>query len=247
MGNIAICHSQRLLSAAPDWRITGINGTTGLVEDNMQLTQLGLVQAPYRDVPDYSVPPNHLPLPLPTRLGELMWDDDYSQILGQRIQEHQTLQLAQGRIFPGGSTPLCHDLVPRGALIWAKDVGEHRALRRLTGYVDTGEESANRWLYGVSAEYEPTTDLARRVVGVDKTGASPDVKLTEMFESFDIDGPGGEVVTDLAIPQVPYPKALKVCFVSCVGEMTCFTVGITPMTNAHFKDSHQPWPGLLLG
>lgn len=141
-----------------------------------------------------------------------MWDDDYSQILGQSIQEHQTLQPREGSNLHETSGLLRHGLISHGALIWAKDVGEHRELRRLTGCIVTGGKAANRWLYGVSAKYEPTTDIARRVVGFDETGVSPDVKYIEVFESFDMDGPGGEVVTELEIPLESYPRALKVCF-----------------------------------
>lgn len=222
MGNISVCQMQRLLSANPDWCITGIHGTLGIVTDNLQLTMLGIVQAQHPDVADYSVPPYRVPPLLPTQLGQVLWDDDYSQILGHSIQEHQTLHLTEGRRFQESNGFLRSHLIPHGALIWAKDVREHRALRRLTGCVVSGEKEAKPCLSGIIAEYEPTKGPARRVVGVEKTGgAGPDVKPTELIESFEIDGPGGEVVTELEIPRdiyKVYTRALKVCFTCSLGE-----------------------------
>lgn len=174
---------------------------------------LGIVQAQHPDVADHSVPPHRVPTQLPTQLGQVLWDDDYSQILGRSIQEHQTLQLIEGRRFQESRGFLRSHLIPHGALIWAKDVREHRALRRLTGCVVSSEKEAKRCLSGIIAEYEPTKGPARRVVGVEKTGAAgPDVKPTDLSESFDIDGPGGEAVTELEIPYTVYTRALKVCF-----------------------------------
>lgn len=227
---------QRLLSANPDWCITGIEGTTGFVTDNLQLTMLGIVQAQHPDVADYSVPPHHVPTQLPTQLGQVLWDDDYSQILGHHIQQHQTLRLTESERFQKSNGFLRSHLMPHGALIWAKDVTEHTALRRLTGYIVSSEKEAKRCLYGVIAEYDATEDLAPRAVGVEKTAAAgSDVKPTELFESFDIDGPGGEVVTELEIPwetYKTYTMALKVRFICCLGGVTSFTVGAASMTNA---------------
>lgn len=198
---------QRLLPSAPGWCITGIHGTTGLVADNLQLIQIGLAQAQYPELADYSVPPHRPPYPSGTSLGALLWDSDYSRMLGQRIEEHQTLGLVGDRNLRHRSRGYLPDgLISHGALIWARDAGEHRALRRFTGcIVSSGDQSGpvRPCLSGISVEHESTTDLPRRVVGVNKTDGQ--------FESFDIDGLGGEVVTEMEVPQEYYPRALKVC------------------------------------
>lgn len=207
MGDISECQMQRLLPSAPDWCITGIHGTTGLITDNLQLTEIGLVQAQPPEVANYLVPPHRSPYPYGTSLGALLWDGDYSQVLGQRIEEHQTLRLVDDRYFRHSHRGyLPKDLVSHGALIWARDAGELRALRRFTGcIVSSGDQSGpvRPCLSGLSAELESTTDLPRRAVGVNNTGGQ--------FESFDMDGPGGEVVTEIELPDEYYTRALKVC------------------------------------
>lgn len=220
MGDTSQCHMQRFLSAAPEWYITGINGTTGFVMGNLQLTQLGLVQAQPPEFADYSEPPHQVPLPVPSDLGRLLMDEDYSHILSRSIRVHQpgpnpTLRLMGTRVMHMSRDYLHQDLIPQGALIWAKDLCEHRALRRLTGRIVSGGKADARYLCGISAEYESATGLARRVVGVEKTGAGPGVKLPDLFKPFDIDGPGGEVVTELEFPLQPYPRGLRVCSISC--------------------------------
>lgn len=212
MGDTSQRHMQRSFIAAPGWCITGINGTTGVVMGNLKLTQLGLVQAQQPDVVDYSAPLHHFPLPVLGPLGELVWDEDYSQVLGQSIQEHPILRLMGSRSLYRKMGNLHKDLICYGALIWAKDARELRSLRRLTGCIVSGGKSDIQCVCGVNAEYEPTTDVARRVIGIEKMGTEPGVKAPDLFEHFDIDGPGGEVVTELQLPRQAYPKALRVCF-----------------------------------
>lgn len=221
MGDTSPCHMQRFLSAAPEWYITGINGTMGFVMGNLQLTQLGLVQAQPPDFADYSEPPHQVALPVPSDLGRLLLDEDYSHILGRSIRAHQpepnpTLRLMGTRVMHMSRGYLHEHLIPQGALIWAKDLGEHQALRRLTGRIVSGGKTGARHLCGISAEYESATGLTRRVVGVEKTGAGPGVKLPDLLEPFDIDGPGGEVVTQLEFPLQAYPRALRVCSIICL-------------------------------
>ncbi|KAG8164083.1 hypothetical protein KVR01_006001 [Diaporthe batatas] len=207
MGSTSECQMQQLLSSAPDWCITGIHGNTGVVRGNLQLIRIGLVQAQPSElqVVDYSTPPHRLRHPHRGSLEELTWDDDYSQILGRRIQEYQGLQLTDHRNYHhSGRGYLANDLVSCGALIWAKNAGEHRSLRRLTGCIVSARDQSGpvrACLSGLSAEHEPATDM-RRMVGVNQ----PD----GIFESFDIDGPGGEVVTELEVPAEQYTRALKI-------------------------------------
>lgn len=252
MGDTSQRHMQRFLSAAPEWYITGINGTTGFVMGNLQLTQLGLVQAQPPDFADYSEPPHQVPLPVPSDLGRLLLDGDYEHILGRSIRAHQpgpnpSLRLMGTRVMHMSRGHLHQDLIPQGALIWAKDLGEHQALRRLTGRIVSGGSADTRYLCGISAEYESATGLARRVVGVEKTGAGPGVKLPDLFEPFDIDGPVGEVATELEFPLQPYPRGLRVCLISCALKVLPFAGGTTLMTDVHLKSSTPTGAGLAPG
>lgn len=214
---------------------------------NQQLTQLGLVQAQQPDVADYSVPLQHFPLPVPRPLGQLLWDEDYSQVLGQRIQEHPLLRLVGSRSLYRKSRYLHKDLISFGALIWAKDAGELRSLRRLTGCIVMGGTTNKQYVCGVNADYEPTTDLARRVIGIEKIGAELGVRAPDVFRQLEIDGPGGEVVTELGLPLEAYPKALTVCFMTCPKGMISCAGGSRSMADVHHKDPYQPGPYLLLG
>lgn len=215
MSDMSQSYMHRIFSAAPDWYVTGINGTTEFVMGNLQMTRLGLAQAQHHDVADYTMPPHRDPLPVPSPLGQLLWDEEYSQILGQSIREHPTLRLMACRSLPQPTRGFLHrDLMSHEALIWAKDVGKRRALRRLTGCIVSGGKEDI--VCGVSAAYGDVTDLARRTVGLKKTEAGPGVKTSVLFEPFDIDGPRGEVVTRLEFPMQAYPKALKVWTMSCL-------------------------------
>lgn len=238
---------QRFLSAAPDWYITGINGTMGVVMGNLQLFQLGLLQTRHPDVADYSVLPHLVQAPDSNPLKKIIWDEDYSHILGRSIREHQRLRLIEGRVLRQSTCHLAGDLVCHGALIWAADADELRTVRRLTGCIASGGQGNVQYLCGVNADFEPATDLARRVVGFEKTGDGPGVKPPDLFEAFDVHGPGGEVVTELEIPSHPWPGALKVCSMPHVSSMACFAAGSTSMADIHFRRFTPTGAGLVLG
>lgn len=112
------------------------------------------------------------------------------------------------------------DLAVYEPLIWAKDVEEAHALRRITGYVRDGnianglengktrERHVHR-LCGAWAEFAPESALERRRVGMVELYEPRDWQ-SESFLDFDIDGSGGEMITAVAVAmEQGSPEAVK--------------------------------------
>lgn len=258
MGETTQSHMQRFLSAAPEWVITGITGTTGDVMGKLQLTQLGLVQAQQPDVADYSMMPYRTRLPF-RPLQEFLWEEEYSHILGQSIREHPGLRLVGGGLLKSQGY-LHRDLIMHGALIWAKDVGELRALRRLSACIVFGGKAMDRseggaplprdihHLCGMSAEHEPASGLARRTIGLEGAVSRAGLKCADRYEHFDIDGPGGEVVTEVEFSLSLHPRAIKVSPMAySISNLIFVNSWTTPLANIHFKDPYQPRSDFLRG
>ncbi|KUI67408.1 hypothetical protein VM1G_03131 [Cytospora mali] len=198
-------YSQRFLSAAPNWHITGMTGITGEVDGKQQFTRLGLLQAQNPDFTDYVSRPEAAAPPGPTLLQSLLWDRDYSDLLQYNIWVHPTLRLTQAD--DENRRELDRDVVAHEALIWARDQHDLRSLKRLSGYILFGDTTSSLDargdgidipdICGMTAEYSPESGLTRRMVGVEKNCPGPDLASEETWENFEIDGPGGEFVTEV--------------------------------------------------
>ncbi|KAJ5183609.1 hypothetical protein N7492_001225 [Penicillium capsulatum] len=111
------------------------------------------------------------------------------------------------------------DLVAYHPLIWAKNVEEARALRRLTGYVREGDmasgfEDGRTWerplhhLCGARADFAPESTIQRRCIGM--VEHESDQWQLEHCVDIDIDGAGGEMITSVAVVMERCsPKALR--------------------------------------
>ncbi|WYZ38324.1 hypothetical protein EsH8_III_000238 [Colletotrichum jinshuiense] len=110
------------------------------------------------------------------------------------------------------SNEIHDDLVPKEQIIWATDSSDFEQIRRLTGWLrDSGEPAhLNRppkhELCGLRVEYHGSTES--RTIGI--TGAVNGKSWPEReLIHFDIDGPGGERVTDIGVHFcLPQPPAL---------------------------------------
>lgn len=106
------------------------------------------------------------------------------------------------------------DLIPHQALIWARDERDLRSLRRVSGYIVAGSTYCDE-IYmddvcGVTAEYTPKSALMRRMVGITKTSPGSEMTFERPWRHFEIDGPGGEIITEVQYAMHEKPKAIKI-------------------------------------
>lgn len=147
---------------------------------------------------------DHNPLEAPF-VERYLWKEEYKSLLQSRIWEHRGItfiHLDPERLASReGTTAVPADLVQHEALIWAKDKNELRSLVRLTGYVAFGGLATASSLpdvpmynlCGIRAEF---TDNRRRMIGKLIESDANDWPR-EYCVDFDIDGAGGEVVTEI--------------------------------------------------
>ncbi|KAF2119207.1 hypothetical protein BDV96DRAFT_567199 [Lophiotrema nucula] len=144
------------------------------------------------------------------------------------IWRHPTLSMSPFTI-PSQHYDVPTEMLPHHALIWAHEASEYRFLRRISvfqpigGYVSGGSKhDGSDWeapypdIVGLRAEYVPDYPCPPRTIGtggplpIQRPGWSqhrpdmnPDPKGQSWFEQcmthFDIDGPGGEIVTEVHV------------------------------------------------
>ncbi|KAJ5108997.1 hypothetical protein N7456_005672 [Penicillium angulare] len=110
------------------------------------------------------------------------------------------------------------DLVPFEPLIWAKNAGEARALRKLTGYVVDGGLVSGSFgigtlydIVGARAEYASESNITKRQI------SSMSEWETDKCVSLDLDGANGEVVSEVHV-QVNWTARLVVKLVTNRGQ-----------------------------
>lgn len=163
---------------------------------------------------DWSSPIKDLNLPeIPFVEGRL-WKEDYANILQSRIWDHDKIQfITLNRPGPASLTHACpDDIIHHEALIWANDTTELRSLVRLTGYVIIGGtlsgSTGTRPIHdfcGIKAEFAGNQ---HRTIGIRTEPDGNDWQPGHCV-SFNIDGNGGEVVTEISVAMHEAPKAIK--------------------------------------
>lgn len=206
--------SKRYLPVAPNWYMTGMTGMTGEIDGKQQFVRLGLLQAQHPELADYSILPEADAPPKPTPLQSLLWDEDYSDVLHHNIWDHPTLGMFQANRVARSEDTIHRDLIPHQALIWARDERDLRSLRRVSGYIVAGSTYCDE-IYmddvcGVTAEYTPKSALMRRMVGITKTSPGSEMTFERPWRHFEIDGPGGEIITEVQYAMHEKPKAIKI-------------------------------------
>lgn len=212
--------SQRYLPVASNWYMTGMTGMTGEIDGKQQFVRLGLLQAQHPELADYSILPEADAPPKPTPLQSLLWDEDYSDVLHHNIWDHPTLGMVQANRVARSEGGIHRDLVPHQALIWARDQRDLRSLQRVSAaniVVDgtfstpqAGGEIHIDDVCGVTADYTPESALMRRMVGVTKISPGSEMTFEGPCQHFEIDGPGGEIITEVQYAMHEKPKALQV-------------------------------------
>ncbi|RFU26663.1 hypothetical protein B7463_g9679, partial [Scytalidium lignicola] len=222
LGQTDMGYSMRPLLASSDLVIVGVEGQVGPIRENDKIISLGLLQAPSPGIDDYTIPTSDFISPEMPLLEKYLWREDYRNILQSRIWASPGIELVT--INPHSRESLTdagpNEIVPHEALIWAKDQHELRSLVRLTGYViiggtlsgwDANHQSQTRPIHdlcGIRADFTNNHHEQRRIIGIRKESDGSDW-LEEHCVNFDIDGAGGEVVTEISIAQHEAPKAIK--------------------------------------
>lgn len=124
------------------------------------------------------------------------------------------------------------EMIPYQVLLWAKDAAELRQIRRISAYVVVGGTVSGNF-NGSTWESRPVHDVLGLMVEYVNDYAEPKRigllkekyekgELAELAEEhmqhFDIDGPGGEYVTEVEVATMSDPKAMK------VSEMRLFSI-----------------------
>lgn len=117
------------------------------------------------------------------------------------------------------------EVLPLEALIWAKNAEDLRTIKRISAYVTEGGtisgtgddgQSFSRIYHdvcGARFEYVPDCKQPKRFVGIGKEVWDDDTGgdwEEDNMVHFEIDGPGGEVVTRVEVAMHENPKAMKV-------------------------------------
>ncbi|KAF4460227.1 F-box domain [Fusarium albosuccineum] len=186
------------------------------VEGTVRIQRLGLVQAVRPPLDNYSILPEDTTIPRPSLLEAGLWKEDYSGPLGTRIWEHRRLRLItdDSRAFE----QMCSNTSrPLEALIWAKDEDELQQVERLTAYTAVGGSIAGvfggEWqtreyhvIHGMRAHFRSGSTNESRSIG--NPEATCDDSSPDNCTVLDIDGPGGEIVTEISFTMQECARAL---------------------------------------
>ena len=165
-------------------------------------------------------------------LGEPIWDSPgYRLVYGEDGDEELN---NDSDSFWNGQPEVHRDVVPLQALVWARDKTELRSLKCLSGY-QLGFEEDEYSLCGIVAEFTSQSSQKRRTIGRTQEGnyqASSNKHATgfkrgEMGDfatmhtdsdisplqnitlHFDIDGAGGEIITEILVARLTEQRAIK--------------------------------------
>ncbi|KAH8810880.1 hypothetical protein F5884DRAFT_897414 [Xylogone sp. PMI_703] len=218
IGRLPMSGSRRVLASFSESVIVGIKGEIGLVSGETRISSLGLLQAPRPGSNDYMVPqqqPFCASLLLP---GDYLWKRDYSNLIQSQIWTSRAIMLFTSKYT--GTAVVPRDFVPHEAFIWGGNINELQSLVRLSAHItqagtvsEIGEDG-NRLsrayfdFRGFRAEYNRESHMDLRTVGI---GSELDEinQLEEYCVHFDIDGPGGERVTQVEVSQNDDCMALR--------------------------------------
>lgn len=118
------------------------------------------------------------------------------------------------------------DIVPESVLIWAENLIEVSKIERISSYIskDLGpslrsnerfQKKPVNLVLGLRVEYIRRYWNPKRYVGIpremDENGDPIDWPES-CLQHFDIDGPGGEYVTEVEVALMDFPAAIKVSF-----------------------------------
>jgi hypothetical protein len=138
-------------------------------------------------------------------LESRLWADDYTDILGSPIWDTPNVRVVDCSVGRDNAD-VPTSLVPSHAFIWAGNEEETRCLRRIAAYerqtdVDTNSagETTNRTGFGgFRADYVADSNIPTRFAGMATELDGGDWKA-ENIVSFDIDGLGGEAITEVKV------------------------------------------------
>ncbi|OCL02984.1 hypothetical protein AOQ84DRAFT_326619 [Glonium stellatum] len=237
LGDTRSGHSQRPLIVSPGQFIVGVIGQLagnglisrlGLLEclrppnDDFSLYDANLASAPQAERPE---------VPISRRL---LWHSSAcslpthgaSDSRSAPIWLHPNIHIIPPHPLGYSQRDVPGELLPHQVLLWAKEPMELRKLIRISSYVPIGGK-ASGWPGGVHREWPIHDVLAIRceflreywepkraignIPGIEDSCCVADSSKwnDENVLSFEIDGPGGEIVTQLEISRGEDPKAIK--------------------------------------
>ncbi|KAF4469362.1 Activator of stress related protein [Fusarium albosuccineum] len=194
---------QRPLFAAEDMVIVGLQGQLGNQPKEgvtPWILRLGLLQAYPGD--DEKPDPGYFPDLRPTE--ELSWSSESLSLLDAPIWESETFKFVPGNVGHVGNTSIKIEHIPMRFLMLANHPSELKKVQRISACVRSkGSSQHGKQKYfeytvtNLRASFnESENQPARTIRDVDDDGTPfPE----QDWEDFEIDGPGGEIVEEIAV------------------------------------------------
>ncbi|KAF2136701.1 uncharacterized protein K452DRAFT_312984 [Aplosporella prunicola CBS 121167] len=210
LGDTNQTYNRRALVPNDDYFVAGV---VGHISGSGTINRLGLVQCPRYGVHISTDSPGEPQIPL---VQKMLWKST-STPLGFPPAAHPQLvalpyhedPLDRYRI----QANLPEDVVPAEPLIWAASEAELKSVQRISVY----QLNDGRDICGAKVEFTPESGIPARVVGngvAVGTKSEDDAEIggewqEQFVVGFDIDGPGGEVVTAVEVMHDEEIKAMK--------------------------------------
>ncbi|KAF2119682.1 hypothetical protein BDV96DRAFT_642695 [Lophiotrema nucula] len=209
----------RGLVVPPNLHLTGIVGS---ISSDGVISRLGILQTSHPSNAD-------LETPATSPAQNLLWGPGSTHLQHAPMWNHPRINVLP--FWSREVTDIPNDMLPHHTLHWAHDESQLRSLKRLCAYVIVGgtvstTDHHGKWItrsvhdiLAFRAEYhEPENSEAKRLVntliGYPPKQRGEDGSITgnqsfqeENWMQFDIDGPGGERVTEVQVAQ--HSKAVR--------------------------------------
>jgi hypothetical protein len=217
--------NERVLAVTPDTHLTGLVGQIGPPDANntappgvsisrntpLIISRLGILQ--------YARPSEEpAETPTLTQVQRLLWKEAAAKLALNGAMYGSTAPIWSHPRFrmipfdiPGELEEVPIDVLPHEVLLWAKDKDELKRLTRISAFVIEdghitigGRKRPVHAVLGIRAEYEERYWEPKRTIGSGTKSAElkeseSDNWADEYLVHFDIDGPGGELVTEIHV------------------------------------------------
>ncbi|KAF2088931.1 hypothetical protein K490DRAFT_55555 [Saccharata proteae CBS 121410] len=216
--------NQRALLVSPGRTLVGVMGS---ISTDGTIKRLGLLQCRRPPHDDFAYLREEGSDPLPFAQKRL-WKSNMVEYLGTPIWSHPSLRFVVpiSATDHDYSTAFSNDTVPHEALVWASPINgkdDLKIIKRISAYVTVGGQVTDgketrdfHDVCGMRVEYTKESNCRKRFIGITRTAVpgSDDSRDEDWDEKnlvhLDIDGPGGEVVTSIAVAIHEVPKAIKI-------------------------------------
>jgi len=225
--------NKRVLAVTPDTHLTGLVGQIGppdainTAPSDVRISPNGPLMISRLGILQYARPDEEpAETPILAQVQRLLWKEAAAKLAlsgamygsTAPIWSHPRFRMLSFEI-PGGLEETPIDVLPHEVLLWAKDKDELKRLTRISAFVVEDRHVTSRKgtrpvhaVLGLRVEYEerywePKRTIGSGTVSAERKESESDDWAEEYLVHFDIDGPGGELVTEIHVAD--QAKAIK--------------------------------------